>query len=415
MGAGHGGQVLLSETTARLLDSSAKLRDLGEQRLKDLSAPQRLYQLGGDEFPPLRTLFRTNLPVQATPLVGRERELEEAGELIRSHRLRTLTGPGCSGKTRLALQLAADAIEQFPDGVFWVPLQALRDPALVERAIGASVGADDGLSEYVGSKRLLVLVDNFEQVVEAAPAVSLLLAATPNAKVLVTSREPLHVESEHRYPVEPLPDGDAAVLFVQRASAVAPGFHPSAALPEICRRLDGLPLAIELAAARVALLDPDELLARLDRRLPLLASRSRDAPARQRTLRATIEWSFELLTPDEATALRSSRGLPGKLLPGFRGGARAAANARRRRAPAAPGADRGAEVVRRAPVPLPHPSTGFPSKRHATPSRSPRKPKAPPSSARRPTASSSSPRATPTSCRSTASMSGTSPPAPPSP
>jgi predicted ATPase/class 3 adenylate cyclase len=304
MGAGHGGQVLLSETTARLLDSGADLRDLGEHRLKDLSAPQRLYQLGSEEFPPLRTLYRTNLPIQSTPLVGRKRELEEAGELIRSHRLLTLTGPGGSGKTRLALQLAAEALEQFPDGVFWVPLQALRDPALVERAIGASVGADDGLSEYVGSKRLLVLVDNFEQVVEAAPAVSSLLAATPNAKVLVTSREPLHVESEYRYPVEPLPDDDAAVLFVERASAVAPGFRPSAAVSEICRRLDGLPLAIELAAARVALLDPGDLLVRLDRRLPLLASRSRDAPARQRTLRATIEWSYELLAPDEQELFR---------------------------------------------------------------------------------------------------------------
>src|SRR3954452_12163833 len=167
MGAGHGGQVLVSETTVHLLDGSVTLRDLGAHRLKDLSAPQHLYQLGAEEFPPLRTLYRTNLPVQATPLVGRERELQEAGELIRSHRLLTLTGSGGSGKTRLALQLAAEAIEQFPDGVFWVPLQALRDPARVERAIAASVGADDGLSDYVGSKRLLVLVDNFEHVVEA--------------------------------------------------------------------------------------------------------------------------------------------------------------------------------------------------------------------------------------------------------
>src|SRR5437588_542681 len=263
-----------------------------------------LCQLGSHEHPRRRTRHMTNLPVQGTPLVGRERELEEVGELIRSHRLLTLTAPGGSGKTRLGLQVAAEAIEQFPDGVFWVPLQALRDPALVERAIGASVGADDGLSEYVGSKRLLVLVDNFEQVVEAAPAVSSLLAATPNAKVLVTSREPLYVESEQRYPVEPLPDDDAAVLFVERASAVAPGFRPSPAVSEICRRLDGLPLATELAAARVALLDPDEPLVRLDRRLPLLASRSRDAPARQQTLRATIEWSYELLAPDEQELFR---------------------------------------------------------------------------------------------------------------
>jgi predicted ATPase len=299
MGAGHGGQIVLSETTRRLLDATAELRELGDHRLKDLSAPQRLYQLGDRDFPPLRALYQTNLPIQATPLVGREQELEEAGALIRSHRLLTLTGPGGSGKTRLALQLAAEAVEQFPDGVFWVPLQALRDPALVERAIGASVGAENGLIEYVASKRLLVLLDNFEQVVEAAPVVSSLLAGTPHVKVLVTSREPLHAESEQRYPVEPLPDDDAAVLFLERARAVAPGFRPGGAVGEICRRLDGLPLAIELAAARVALLDPEELLARLDRRLPLLASRSRDAPARQRTLRATIEWSYELLEPDE--------------------------------------------------------------------------------------------------------------------
>jgi len=305
MGAGHGGQVLLSETTRRLLDSPLELRDLGEHRLKDLSASQRLYQLGADDFPPLRTLHRTNLPIQPTPLVGRERELEEAGRLLRCRRLLTLTGPGGSGKTRLALQLAAEAVEQLPDGVFWVPLQALRDPALVERAIGASVGADNGLIEHIANKRLLVLLDNFEQVVDAAPVVSSLIAGTPNAKVLVTSREPLHVESEQRYPVEPLPEDDAAALFVERARAVAPGFRPAPAVGEICRRLDGLPLAIELAAVRVALLDPDELLARLDRRLPLLTSRSRDAPARQRTLRATIEWSYELLEPDEQELLRS--------------------------------------------------------------------------------------------------------------
>jgi predicted ATPase/class 3 adenylate cyclase len=304
MGAGHGGQVLLSETTARLLESAAELQDLGEHRLKDLSAPQRLYQLGDSAFPPPRTLYQTNLPIQPTPLVGRERELEEAGALLRSNRLLTLTGAGGTGKTRLALQLASEAVEQFPDGVFWVPLGALRDPALVERAIAASVGADDGLLEFIANKALLVLLDNFEQVVEAAPTVSLLLTATPNAKVLVTSREPLHLESEQRYPVEPLPDDDAEVLFIERARAVAPGFRPTATVVEICRRLDGLPLAIELAAARVTLLDPDHLLARLEQRLPLLASRSRDAPVRQRTLRAAIEWSYELLEPTEQHMFR---------------------------------------------------------------------------------------------------------------
>ena len=304
MSAGHGGQVLLSETTARLLGSETTLRDLGEHRLKDLSAPQRLYQLGDTSFPPLRTLYRTNLPIQSAPLVGRGRELDEAGALLRSNRLLTLTGPGGSGKTRLALQLAAEAVEQFPDGVFWVPLQALRDPDLVEHAIEVSVGADEGLIEHVAGKHLLVLLDNFEQVVEAAPTVASLLSSTPNAKVLVTSREPLQLEPERRYPVEPLPDDDAEVLFIQRARAVAPDFRPTEAVVEICRRVDGLPLAIELAAARVSLLEPDDLLARLDRRLPLLASRSRDAPARQRTLRATIEWSYELLERAEQDVFR---------------------------------------------------------------------------------------------------------------
>jgi predicted ATPase/class 3 adenylate cyclase len=304
MSAGHGGQVLVSEATARLLDSVTELQDLGEHRLKDLSAPERLYQLGEQAFPPLKTLYRTNLPVVTTPLVGRERVLEEAGALVRSCRLLTLTGPGGSGKTRLAVHLAADAADQFPDGVFWVPLQAIRDPAIVENTIAAAVGADDGLVGHVGSKRMLVLLDNFEQVIEAAPTVASLLAGTPNAKVLVTSREPLQVASERRYPVDPLRLDDAEALFVTRSQAVTPDFVPMRTVPLICERLDRLPLAIELAAARVALLDPDDLLARLEQRLPLLASRSRDAPARQRTLRATIEWSYGLLEPEEQQLFR---------------------------------------------------------------------------------------------------------------
>jgi predicted ATPase len=304
MSAGHGGQVLVSETTAGLLDSTVELRDLGEHRLKDLTAPQRLFQLGDDDFRPLKTLYRTNLPIQPTPLVGRERELEEAGSLIRSHRLVTLIGPGGSGKTRLALQLAAEAVDAYPDGVFWVPLQAIRDPALVENAIGASVGADGTLIGHVAKKRLVLLLDNFEQVVDAAPTVSSILAEAENVRVLVTSREPLRLDSERRYPVEPLAVQDATTLFIERAQAVAPDFRATSAVEEICKRLDSLPLAIELAAARVALLDSDELLARLDRRLPLLKSSSRDAPPRQQTLRAAIEWSYELLDDSERALFR---------------------------------------------------------------------------------------------------------------
>jgi predicted ATPase len=243
---------------------------------------------------------QSNLPIRLSSLVGRERELAEVGRLMTAHRLLTLTGPGGSGKTRLALELAADAaLDQFPDGVFWVPLQTLRDPALVERAVRTSVGADDDLIAHIASKRLLLLLDNFEHILEAASVVAALLAGTPNAKVLITSRARLHLDSERCYPVGPLPEHDAVTLFIERVSAIAPGFRPTAAVGEICRRLDGLPLAIELAAARVGLLEPDELLARLERRLPLLTTRSRSAPARQRTLRATIEWSYDLLDPDE--------------------------------------------------------------------------------------------------------------------
>jgi predicted ATPase/class 3 adenylate cyclase len=300
---GHGGQTLVSQSTRDLV-GSAGLRDLGEHRLKDLTAPERIFQLGDGEFPPLKTLYRTNLPIVATPLVGRESESAEAGALMRSHRLVTLTGPGGSGKTRLALHLAADAAEEFPDGVFWVPLQAIRDPAIVEHTIAAAVGADDGLTSYVGSKRLLVLLDNFEQIVEAAPTVADLVTRTPNSKVLVTSREPLHVAGERCYPVEPLRLDEAELLFEQRARAIVPRFRSTPEVAQICERLDRLPLAVELAAARVALLEPPQLLARLEQRLPLLASRSRDAPERQRTLRATIEWSYELLDSLEQQLLR---------------------------------------------------------------------------------------------------------------
>jgi predicted ATPase len=304
MSASHGGQVVISEATRQLLDSADTLDDLGHHRLKDLGAPQRLYQLGRREFPPLKTLHRTNLPIQATPLVGRERELEEAGALLRANRLVTLTGPGGSGKTRLALQLAAEAQEDFPDGTFWVSLQAVRDPAVVERTIAAAIGADDALTAHVDKKRLLLLLDNFEQIVEAAPTVSSLLAETPNAKVMVTSREPLHVDSEQRYPVEPLATSDATTLFIERAQGVDPAFVPHPAVEAICSRLDGLPLAIELAAARVAVIEPGVLLRRLEQRLPLLTSRSHGAPERQRTLRATIEWSYDLLEPPEQDLFR---------------------------------------------------------------------------------------------------------------
>ncbi len=300
--AAHGGQVVLSERTRSLVDGVA-VRDLGAHRLKDLSEPQSLYQLGDAQFPPLRTLHTTNLPIQPTPLVGRERELAEASALVHAHRIVTLLGPGGSGKTRLALQVAADALEEFPHGVFWVPLQAVSDPALVLPTIADTLGARGGVAEFIGDKRLILLLDNLEQIVDVAPELAELVAATPNAKLLVTSREPLRVKGERRYPVDPLPEVDAIALFVERARAVDPTFEPSRAVAEICRRLDGLPLALELAAARVSVLSGDELLARLERVLPILTGGMR-APARQRTLRSTIEWSHDLLCEDEQALFR---------------------------------------------------------------------------------------------------------------
>ena len=298
--AGHGGQVLMTQTTRELVD--ADVRDLGEHRLKDLLEPQRLFQLGSEAFPPLKTLDSTNLPVQATPLVGRERELAEAGALLREQRFLTVVGPPGSGKTRLALQLAADAADDF-DHVWWVGLQDLNDSDLVEPTIAHVVGARTDLAGFLRDRRALLLLDNVEQVLGCAPRLAELVSASSNLKLLATSREPLRLTLEQQYPVPPLPDDDAVALFHERARAMRPDFAANGAVTEICRRLDGLPLAIELAAARVTILQPNALLGRLEQRLPLLAGGARDAPERQQTLQAAIAWSYELLEEREQEAL----------------------------------------------------------------------------------------------------------------
>ncbi|MGH2932031.1 MAG: ATP-binding protein, partial [Gaiellaceae bacterium] len=246
----------------------------------------------------------SNLPAPATPLIGRERELDEASALLGSHRLLTLTGPGGSGKTRLALELAAEAAEEFAGGVYWVPLQAVRDPDLVLPTIAQTLGAKAGLAEHIGGRRILLLLDSLEQVLGAAPALAELLGRAPALKLFVTSREPLHLAAEHEYPVAPLREPDAVALFLGRARAVKPDFEADEAVPEICRRLDCLPLAIELAAARTKGLATAALLQRLERRLVLLTGGARDAPERHRTLRATIAWSYDLLSEQEQTLFR---------------------------------------------------------------------------------------------------------------
>ena len=300
--AGHGGQVLLSHATADL--AGVEVRDLGLHRLKDLSAPERLFQLGTDDFPRLKTLPETNLPVPATPFLGREQEVDRVATLLgrREVRLVTLTGPGGSGKTRLALQAAASAADDFDHGVWWVPLAPLADPALVQTAASRALGSEDVLSATVGDRRLLLVLDNFEHLLDAAPTIAETIGACPRLSVLVTSREPLHVDGEWEVAVDPLREREAVALFLQRAAAVRDDFAANGEVAEICRRLDCLPLAIELAAARVKALALPALLERLDHRLPLLAGGSRSAPERQRTLRATIAWSYELLTPAEQQA-----------------------------------------------------------------------------------------------------------------
>jgi predicted ATPase/class 3 adenylate cyclase len=297
--AGSGGQVLVSASAASLLGHEG-LRDLGEHRLKDLSAPERIYQVGADEFPPLKSLERTNLPVPATPFLGRERELEEVTALLESEdaRLLTLTGPAGAGKTRLALQAAAGASERFPDGVYWAPLASLRDKDLVLEVAAQALGARNGLTERIADRRLLLLLDNFEHLIDAAADLAELLASCPNLQLLVTSRELLRIPGEQAYSVQPLEPGDATELFTARARAVDPGFTPGPAVQELCSRLDNLPLALELAAARVQVLSLEQLLDRLSQRLDLLKA-GRGADPRQQTLRATIEWSYELLEEPE--------------------------------------------------------------------------------------------------------------------
>jgi predicted ATPase/DNA-binding SARP family transcriptional activator len=300
--AAHGGQVLVSQATRDL--AGAQLRDLGEHRLRDLTAPERLFQLGADEFPPLRTLRPTNLPVQATALLGRHRELTELRALARSHRLVTLTGPGGSGKTRLALALATDLAGEDHDGVWWVPLAAVTDPGLVLPTIAQTMGIRGELRAALAGKRLVVLLDNLEQVLDSAPLIAELLAGLPGLRVIATSRERLAVSFEQEYSVPPLDEITAQELFVSRARQLEPSFQPDDEVVEICRRLDRLPLALELAATRVKLMSTVQMLERLERRLDLLAKGKRDAPDRQATMRATIGWSYDLLSEHEQTLFR---------------------------------------------------------------------------------------------------------------
>jgi predicted ATPase/class 3 adenylate cyclase len=317
--AGHGGQVLVSQTTRDLLDDRFVLCDLGEHRLKDLAGPQRLYQLliDGlhDRFPALKTLENrpTNLPVQPTALIGREAELAEVCGLLRSDgaRLLTLVGTGGSGKTRVALQVGAELLDDFRNGVFFVPLAAVSDPDFVLPTIAQAlslhqIGGElrEALAAYLSEKEMLLVLDNFEQILPAAPALGGLLQQCPRLRLLVTSRAVLRVGAEQVYEVPPLPELDAVELFVERARAASSAFEPDPEIAEICRRLDGLPLAIELAAARVRVLSTPELLRRLDERLPLLTGGARDAPERQQTLRATIQWSYDLLSEWEARLFR---------------------------------------------------------------------------------------------------------------
>jgi predicted ATPase/class 3 adenylate cyclase len=342
LATGHGCQILLTQAVQQLsrsaLPEGVELRDLGEHRLRDLLEPERVFQLVHrdlpTDFPPLRSLESrpNNLPLQPTPFIGREHEVGEVVDLLsRSDvRLLTLTGPGGTGKTRLALQVAADLLDAFADGVFVVLLAPIANPNVMPSAIATALGIreeggrslQDRLIDHVAAKQLLLVLDNVEHLLEAAPFIGNLLSHGPGLKVLATSRVPLRLQAEREYPVPPLglprrhpppsleqlSQYEAVRLFIERAQAVKPDFavdnENAPAVAEICHRLDGLPLAIELAAARVRTLPPQALLARLEQRLPLLTGGPRDAPERQRTLRNTIAWSYDLLSEDEQSLFR---------------------------------------------------------------------------------------------------------------
>jgi predicted ATPase/class 3 adenylate cyclase len=326
LASAHGGQVLTAGATASLLGGSlppdARLRDLGRHRFKDLLRAEHIFELaeeGRDPFPPIDSLerFSNNLPVQLSSFIGREREVRDAASISKSARLVTLTGAGGCGKTRLALQVAAELAAQHPDGAWFADLSALTNGALVPSAVAAAVAVEeqrnrpaiDTLVEALAHRRLLLVIDNCEHVVEAcAGLVDRLLRAAPDVRILATSRESLRVPGERIWPVGPLNRSDAVALFIERAAAAAPSLHlddsSSDAVYTLCERLDRLPLAIELAAARAAAMGPQEIVDRLEARFSFLTGGSRTAVARQRTLRAVIDWGYDLLQSDEKMLLR---------------------------------------------------------------------------------------------------------------
>jgi predicted ATPase len=319
MSTAHGGQVVLSPTTVALLDGTVALKPLGEHRLKDMSAPLALSQLEldglPDTFPPLKTLYRTNLPVPATPFLGRAEDVTALVELL-SHsgpRLLTLTGPGGTGKTRLALQVAGEVSDAFPDGVTWLALAPLRDPGLLMPSLAAALDLADSPGEAAAEivarvlrpRSALVVLDNVEHLLpDAAVEIGALVSACPALRLVATSRERLRLGAEREYPVDALTPDDAVALLAERAASMSVELSTNGSAHELVERLDRLPLAIELAAARLKLFTPAQLLARLGGRLDLPEG-GVDADPRQRTLRATLEWSHDLLGPDEKQLFRS--------------------------------------------------------------------------------------------------------------